>query len=737
MGRILGPTKIENQPIIDQLLDIIERYDLCLLQEIKDQSQFAPNSLFQQLNERVDENNQYLMLLGPRVGRTSQATEQYAYVYKERLFTALNSFSYEDVADNFNRDPYVAHFQLKSSGVTFAAIGLHTPPSDAFIELSALPDAQIDVSQILNEQNIVMFGDFNADQPVLSLTNQDQLQIFNDPDTYVSLISRNVDTTTAESASDPTAYDRIVITKAFEPFVVQDSATAFNFAAAFGLSAADAFDVSDHYPVEFHISNPNSGEQWSEIYSKNFDGVIGAEWSSSLVTTDSGHTFLGRFGEDQSVQVIVPANLLPGNSNNFRVRFLFHAIGNWNGRAPAGPDTFTIEAGGVQIYKGIFCNSQAAGSTERQSYPTEQFPDNTNRCGSGSISYDLSYSQYFTYQMEFEFSYSEPSDLTIRFAGELLATSGFEPISSESWGIDDVSLEYLVPPPSMSRSPTASQSVVPSRAPTTSSSLSAQISPSVSSAPTGSRSPQRSASVSATRSPVPSQTGSRAPQSSASVSASRTPGPSQTGSRTPEPDCNGCLTQEELVRSDSEPVVVQVGNAEVEAPPGSVNQGDTIVVSYVPQGELEQPQGNIQSDILIVNLFDSNGLPKQPQGNIEICMRATSGSDVSDLCLAFVNDRGDWECQDFTLSVDPQDSGRYCGFTNHFTLFGLLKVDSPSNSFTSTTDFTSSSSTLGTFSPTSFTNTFDFSDSSSAATPVAKLSIFIVILFFILLILNI
>lgn len=63
----------------------------------------------------MDDDNKYQMLLGPRVGRSTQSTEQYAYVYKEKLFTALDSFSYNDVNDDFDREPYIAHFELKNT----------------------------------------------------------------------------------------------------------------------------------------------------------------------------------------------------------------------------------------------------------------------------------------------------------------------------------------------------------------------------------------------------------------------------------------------------------------------------------------------------------------------------------------------------------------------------------------------------------------------------------------------
>ena len=56
------------------------------------------------------------MALGPRVGRTAPATEQYAYIYKKRLFSVLQTLSYPDVDDNFNRDPFVGHFSVLGDG---------------------------------------------------------------------------------------------------------------------------------------------------------------------------------------------------------------------------------------------------------------------------------------------------------------------------------------------------------------------------------------------------------------------------------------------------------------------------------------------------------------------------------------------------------------------------------------------------------------------------------------------
>jgi len=446
---------MEKAPEMDTLTDIIIRYDLCLLQEIKDSSGDAVQALLNQCNSKVSVDNQYKLIVGPRVGENSQATEQYAYIYKPKYFSLLQSYSYPDPNNDFSRDPFIAQFRVISSGYTFAMIGLHTPPENTIAELTALPSVQKSATATLNEPNIVMLGDFNADTPNISAKSQTELVIFNSPD-YISLISTEVDTTTSHSTTDPTAYDRIVITRSFDSRIIPLSANSFDFEAAYGLSFDFAYEVSDHYPVFVQIqgtsSSPSSAAAtWTQLYSANFNGVVGPEWDKTQTTTSNGKTFLGKFGENDAVKLTLKYATLPpvisGKTTQYKVTFLFHAIGTWNGAAPSGPDTFKVQYYGSSsynvLYEGIFCNSDPNG-TDRQSWPTDQAPTQQNRCGTGNVNNiaGLGYTQYNSYAMTESFNYKLAADLVIRFSGQLLSSTGYESIDSESWGIDDVIVSY-------------------------------------------------------------------------------------------------------------------------------------------------------------------------------------------------------------------------------------------------------------------------------------------------------
>mgnify|MGYP005993650551 CR=1 FL=1 len=83
------------------------------------------------------------------------------------------------------------------------------------------------------------------------------------------------------------------------------------------------------------------------------------------------------------------------------------------------------------------------------------------------------------------------------------------------------------------------------------------------------------------------------------------------------------------------------------------------------------PQGETFSKVLVLELFDEAGNPVQPEGEVEICFQSNFVGDSSELCLAFINSSGDWECQDLNLNVTD---GQLCGVTDHFTEFALLQI---------------------------------------------------------------
>jgi len=76
------------------------------------------------------------------------------------------------------------------------------------------------------------------------------------------------------------------------------------------------------------------------------------------------------------------------------------------------------------------------------------------------------------------------------------------------------------------------------------------------------------------------------------------------------------------------------------------------------------------SGILSLIAVDANGDPVQPLQPVKICFTPTSTAAYEGLCLAFVNEMGEWECVDVTVVLG--EDGQMCGETPHFTLFAIL-----------------------------------------------------------------
>src|SRR5690606_4761987 len=116
---------------------IISLYDLVLIQEIRDSSGNAILDLLNQVN--MVNNNQFLMALGSRLGRSS-SKEQYAFFYRKDKFIKMDQREYSSEGDIFERTPLVVRFKEIISQKEFITIGIHTKPTDAKNEINHLDD---------------------------------------------------------------------------------------------------------------------------------------------------------------------------------------------------------------------------------------------------------------------------------------------------------------------------------------------------------------------------------------------------------------------------------------------------------------------------------------------------------------------------------------------------------------------------------------------------------------------
>ena len=254
--KVFGDTKMSNQTVVSELVDIFQRYDMIAVQEIKDIDEEVPYLFLDELNKFNNPETssnislEWMMLLSQRSGMQEDdqySQEQYAFYYKPTVFTAIdNGTIYDDSTnDSFQREPYLAKFMLldtfgNETGTDIVFVNIHTKPTLAVEEMNALGDV-LDWGQenYSNDEDYVILGDFNGDCSYASYNELVELSISSE--NYTWIIPDDADTTVGDSRC---AYDRIVTTSQLDG----------RLTGQWGIDEAiSGSAVSDHKPVWFDI----------------------------------------------------------------------------------------------------------------------------------------------------------------------------------------------------------------------------------------------------------------------------------------------------------------------------------------------------------------------------------------------------------------------------------------------------------------------------------------------------
>ena len=253
--RIFGDTKMSNQTVVAELVDIFQRYDMVAVQEIKDIDEEVPYLFLDELNNFNNLNNssnitEWELVLSERSGMQEDdqnSQEQYAFYYRPTAFTPMdNGTLYDDsVNDSFQREPFLAKFILldtygNSTGTDIVFVNIHTKPTLAVEEMSALDDViSWGHTNYSLDDDYVILGDFNGDCSYASYNELVELPISSE--NYTWLIPDDADTTVGDSRC---AYDRIVSTSQLDG----------RLTGIWGVDEAISGPaVSDHKPVWFDI----------------------------------------------------------------------------------------------------------------------------------------------------------------------------------------------------------------------------------------------------------------------------------------------------------------------------------------------------------------------------------------------------------------------------------------------------------------------------------------------------
>ncbi|XP_075851143.1 deoxyribonuclease-1 [Microcebus murinus] len=248
--RTFGETKMSNATLSNYIVQILSRYDIALVQEVRDSHLTAVGKLLDKLNQ--DTPDTYHYVVSEPLGRNSYK-ERYLFVYRPDQVSVLDSYYYDDGCepcgnDTFSREPAIVKFSSPFTEVReFAIVPLHAAPTDAVAEIDALYDVYLDVRQKWDMEDIMLMGDFNAGCSYVTPSQWPSIRLRTNS-AFQWLIPDSADTTVT---STHCAYDRIVVSGSLlQGAVVPGSAAPFDFQTTYGLSEELALAVSDHYPVE-------------------------------------------------------------------------------------------------------------------------------------------------------------------------------------------------------------------------------------------------------------------------------------------------------------------------------------------------------------------------------------------------------------------------------------------------------------------------------------------------------
>ncbi len=236
--QVFGTSKLAKPEVMGVLADVVRRFDVVAIQEVRSTDQTVVPQFVQLVNSQ---GAQYHFVIGPRLGRTS-SKEQYAFLYDTtRIAVDPNTvYTVGDPADYLHREPLVAHFQVRvregQVPFSFKLVNIHTDPDETDTELDALDDVFVAVERDgSGEDDVILLGDLNVDEYKLG-------QLGQLPD--IAWVVTGTTTNTRRSK----AYDNIVFNRtATSEYTGRWG--VLDLEREYGLSRDQALEVSDHLPV--------------------------------------------------------------------------------------------------------------------------------------------------------------------------------------------------------------------------------------------------------------------------------------------------------------------------------------------------------------------------------------------------------------------------------------------------------------------------------------------------------
>jgi hypothetical protein len=117
-----GQSKMAKTNVVDTLATIVRQFDIVAVQEISDVSNQTAGAFLKMVNAN---GVRYKLSCSERTGLQPddrKSAEQYAYYYDSRTVTLTDAALYNDVNDDFQREPYVAVNKPIGCGLYFRSL---------------------------------------------------------------------------------------------------------------------------------------------------------------------------------------------------------------------------------------------------------------------------------------------------------------------------------------------------------------------------------------------------------------------------------------------------------------------------------------------------------------------------------------------------------------------------------------------------------------------------------------
>lgn len=248
--QVFGESKLAKTEVMHVLAEVVRRFDVVAIQEIRSSTQDIMPRFLQLINA---EGGSYDFVIGPRLGRTS-SKEQYAFVFNRASVELVpgSVYTVDDPDDRLHREPLVAGFSVRgppaAQAFTFTLIDIHTDPDEVVKELDALDDVYRAVRDDgRHEDDVILLGDLNTDDAHLGELGQMPY--------LMAAISKTPSNTRGTKLYDNLIFDR----RATSEFTGRSG--VLNLMHEYQLSLQQALEVSDHFPVwgEFSVYEGGHG----------------------------------------------------------------------------------------------------------------------------------------------------------------------------------------------------------------------------------------------------------------------------------------------------------------------------------------------------------------------------------------------------------------------------------------------------------------------------------------------